>query len=320
MRNNWESDYIKKIYGQKYSGPKYKIPFNGIFISFIILLITFSAFFGFTLAVISKFMLFETLLTLIPGDKFLGETNVVILGVDGEGPVKRSDSVMVAHINPATNTVGLVSIPRDTRVEIAGRGEDKINHAFAFGGPDLSRKTAENFLGVKIPYYIVINFAGVRNLINEIGGIEINVEKRMYYVDNSQGLFVDLYPGRQRLDGKNALAYMRYRTDGGDLNRILRQQKFIKALASQITNKENVLRSPGILLRLFSYMDSNLDTKQILGLALNMRRIYDYGQIKMSLLQGYDEIIDGVYYMRPDPRKIKEAVTGYLTDRVSLEK
>lgn len=323
MQTNWESEYLKKIYekthGQKPPAQKNtageKIPrsrLSLLIISSVIFLMVFSAFLGFTLALFSRFMLFETLLTLIPGEKFLGETNVLVLGVDGEGYVKRSDTIMVAHIDPRNNVAGVVSIPRDTRVEIQGRGLDKINHAFAFGGPELSRKTAEQFLGVEVPYYIVIDIAGLRHLIDEIGGVVIDVEKSMYYIDYSQNLFVDLKAGKQRLSGKDALSYLRYRTDGGDLNRILRQQKFINAFATQLTVRRNVLNSPKIILRLLSYMDTNLNTKQILGLALNMRRIYEFGQIKMFSLQGYDEMLNGVYYMQPDPIKLKKAVSEYL--------
>ncbi len=334
MTDNWESEYIKKIYSQnrghkpqRAAAPEPphddgKKPIGTFFVASLIFLVTFSAFLGFTLAIFSKFMLFETLLTLIPGEKLLGETNILVLGVDSEGAVKRSDTIMVTHIDPTDNSIGVVSIPRDTRVLIEGRGEDKINHAFAFGGPDLSRRTAEKFLGINIPYYVAIDFSGVRHLIDDIGGVEINVEKRMYYVDHSQNLFVDLYPGRQKLNGYNALAYLRYRKDGGDVTRILRQQNFMKSLASQITNKENILNSPKILLKLFSLMDSNLNTKEILGLAINMRKIYNYGQIKMTAIEGADEMLNGVYYMKPDPEKIKETVNNYLKEkpgRKSLE-
>jgi len=238
----------------------------------------------------------------------------LVLGVDSEGQIKRSDTIMVTHVNPAENAIGVISIPRDTRVQIEGRGEDKINHAFAFGGPELSRKTIENLFKIKVPYYIVIDFAGVKHLIDEIGGVEIDVEKRMYYVDHSQDLYVDLYPGRQKLSGKDALAYLRYRKDGGDLTRILRQQKFIKSLAAQITKRENILNSPRILLKLFSFMDSNMNTKEILGLAINMRKIYEYGQIKMTSLSGIDEMLNGVYFMRPDYDKIKNTVDTYLKE------
>ena len=159
---------------------------------------------------------------------------------------------------------------------------------------------------------MVINLTGLKDLIDEVGGIEINVETRMYYVDYSQNLFVDLRPGLQKLSGKDAMGYVRYRSDGSDFTRIKRQQEFIKALASQISSKQNFLKSPKLLFKLFSYLDSNLNTKQVMGLALNMRKIYDYGEIKMTSISGYDDIINGVYYLEPFHDKIKELVQEYI--------
>ena len=265
-------------------------------------------------------MLFDALLTLMPGEGLIEETNILILGVDGVGYVNRSDTIMVARISPQSQKVSIVSIPRDARVEIQGHGEDKITHAYAFGGIELSKSTVENFLGIKIPYYIVIDMAGLRNLIDELGGVTIDVEKKMYYVDSSQGLFVNLNPGRQRLSGKDALSYLRYRKDGGDLTRIGRQQRFIKAFADQISLSGNTLRSPQIVFKLLGYMHSNLNTRQVIGLAVNLRKIYDYGSIRMTSIQGGDNMVNGVYYMRPDMARVKEVVNSYLkTDIISKE-
>lgn len=312
MKENWESNYIKKIY----TAVNPKRPKGGILkliaVGLVVLMIFLAAFLGFSLAIFSKLMLFETLLTLMPGDKLLSETNILVLGIDDAGSVNRSDTIMVAHIDPANNRAGLISIPRDTRIAIPGRGEDKINHAHAYGGPDLTRRTVENFLGISIPYYVTINIGGLERIIDDIGGIDIDVEKRMYYVDYSQNLFVDLNPGRQHMTGHKAMTYLRYRSDGGDLHRIARQQKFLNALASQLAKKENIINSPSIVLKLVSCMHTNLSTKQIIGLAINMRKIMDFGQIKMTSLSGSDEMINGVYYMRPNYEMVKADVEQYL--------
>ncbi|OGC13557.1 hypothetical protein A2246_02515 [candidate division WOR-1 bacterium RIFOXYA2_FULL_37_7] len=318
-KNNSESDLdlIKRIYQQNSSkkieskNPGKRLR-NILLAVVLVLIITFSSFLGIGAALFSKFMLFETLLTLMPGEKLLGETNLLILGIDDAGYGKRADTLIVANINPTKNKIGVISIPRDTRVMIKGRGLDKINHAFAYGGVLLAKQTAEELLGIKIPYYVVINLTGLKDLIDEVGGIEINVETRMYYVDYSQNLFVDLRPGLQKLSGKDAMGYVRYRSDGSDFTRIKRQQEFIKALASQISSKQNFLKSPKLLFKLFSYLDSNLNTKQVMGLALNMRKIYDYGEIKMTSISGYDDIINGVYYLEPFHDKIKELVQEYI--------
>jgi LCP family protein required for cell wall assembly len=277
-----------------------------------VLLVSFSALLGFTLAIFSRFMLFETLLTLMPGEKLLKETNILVMGLDATDGIHRSDTMIVVHIDPANNTATAVSIPRDTIVEIPGRNLDKVNHAFAYGGPELARRTAENFLGIQIPYYISIDMKGLENLIDEVGGVNIDVEKRMYYIDHAQNLFVDLYPGMQKLTGHQALTYLRYRHDGGDLNRILRQQKFIRALASQLTNKDNLMHSPQLLLKLFSYMDTNLNTRDVIGLALSLRRVYDFGSIRIETIPGTDLMLNGVYYMKPDMENVGRLVNQYL--------
>ncbi|OGC06527.1 hypothetical protein A2230_04395 [candidate division WOR-1 bacterium RIFOXYA2_FULL_36_21] len=315
-------DLIKKIYKKeetfdKKSNPntpkKHKDILRKIFIGVLIFLVVFlSSLLGLGVALFSKFMLFETMLTLMPGEKLLGKTNILILGIDQEGYAKRSDTMMVVNIDPSKNKIGIISIPRDLRVNIPARGNDKINHAFAYGGVSLAKSTVEQFLNVKIPFYIAINFPGLKTIIDEIGGVEINVEKRMYYVDHSQNLFVDLKPGLQKLSGKDAVLYLRYRSDGGDLQRIKRQQEFVRSFAKQLTSKQNFMKSPQLILKLFSCLDTNLSTKQIMGLALNMRKIYDYGEIKMTSLPGYDDIINGIYYMEPFPEKIKESVEEFL--------
>ncbi len=311
-----DEEYLKKIY----SAPSQNNPEDSkksnlsrsLLIGTVILLVVFSAITGFMLALFSRFLIFETLLTLMPGEKLLTETNILVLGLDQGEEIHRSDTIMVVHIDPTSNLVNVISIPRDTIVSIPQRGLDKINHAYAFGGAELTRQTIENFLDIKIPYYISIDTGSMATLIDEIGGITIDVEKRMFYVDNSQNLFVDLKPGSQKLDGRNAVSYLRYRQDGGDLSRILRQQKFIKALAAQIMSKENLIKSPQIVLKLFSYLETNLNTREILGLAINMRKIFEFGQIKMASIPGSDMMIDGIYYLKPDYDLIHKIVSEYF--------
>ena len=103
---------------------------------------------------------------------------------------------------------------------IPGRGYNRINTAYAFGGPELARRTLEMWLGIDIDYYVVVDFAGFEHVVDTLGGVEIDVEKRMRYQDRAQGLYIDLRPGRQVLDGRQALHYIRYRADGlGDVSR-----------------------------------------------------------------------------------------------------
>ncbi|MBU0573446.1 MAG: LCP family protein [Candidatus Margulisbacteria bacterium] len=312
-KKNWESEYLKSLTVKKVEKPKggrRGFPWLLAFAMFI--MIIFAVFLGFGFSIFSRFILLESLVTMMPGEQLFPETNVLILGLDSGRLSHRSDTIMVVHINPDDLTADIVSIPRDTLVSIPRRGQDKINHAYAYGGLAMARETVEDFLGLKIPYYVVFDMSGLASLIDEIGGVKIEVEGRMYYMDYSQDLRVDLKPGTQVLNGRNTLAYLRYRSDGGDLKRIQRQQKFIKALADQMSKRENMFKAPNLVMKLLSHMQTNLNTREIFGLAFGLKKISELGSIKMTSLQGNDSMIDGVYYMLPNKDQINELVKTKL--------
>ena len=122
--------------------------------------------------------------------------NILLIGTDSNGAGTdpfvgvRSDTLVVININPRSKNVNLLSIPRDSKVSIKGHGIDKINSAFAHGGPELTIKTIEKTLGIKIDYYIVFNYDSVKKLVTALGGVPVYVEKDMYYTDRSGGLSV----------------------------------------------------------------------------------------------------------------------------------
>ena len=168
-----------------------------------------------------------------PKDELLtakDKATIMIMGVDERSDdVGRSDTLMVATIDPQKNEASLLSIPRDTRVAIPKNGYDKINAAYAYGGEKLTQRTVEDFLGIRMDHYVIINTHAFQKIIDAIGGIDIDVEKRMYYEDpwdDDGGLVIDLRPGRQHMDGKTAVTYVRYRDEEGDIGRVKRQQKF----------------------------------------------------------------------------------------------
>jgi LCP family protein required for cell wall assembly len=278
---------------------------------FIVVLVLFSALFGFVIAVASKLALFEVFVSLTPTAPLLSESNILVLGVD-DAFGHRSDTIMILHINPEKKEVSLLSIPRDTLAVLPGRGLDKINHAFAYGGIDLCRKTVENFLKIEIPYYLLVNLSGITGIIDELGGITIDVEKRMYYVDYAGNLFIDLKAGRQRLCGKDAMGYLRYRADGGDFSRISRQQKFLRALADEMLKRDNLLRSPKLFFTLLSYVDTNLNSRETLGLSLTLRSACELGQVYMTTVPGTDLMVDGIYYWKPDEIRVRDMVKKFI--------
>ncbi|MFH1361468.1 MAG: LCP family protein, partial [bacterium] len=205
--------------------------------------------FSFVGIVASKLALLEVFINLAPTTVSLPKSNVLIVGIDNAFG-HRSDTIMVLHTDPENKEVALFSIPRDTLALLPDRGLDKINHAYAYGGIDLTRKAVENLLKIDIPYYVSVNLSGITNIIDELGGITIDVEKRMYYVDHAGGLYIDLQPGMQKLSGEKAMGYLRYRRDGGDFKRIARQQKFLRCLGNEILKKEHILSTPKLLLAL----------------------------------------------------------------------
>ncbi|MBQ1509821.1 MAG: LCP family protein, partial [Selenomonadaceae bacterium] len=160
--------------------------------------------------------------------------------------VGRTDTLMLAMLDPETDRAALLSIPRDTRVHIKGYGLDKVNAAYAYGKVPLAERTVEDFLGVKVNHYLIIDTKAFVKVIDAIGGVDINVEERMYYEDpwdDDGGLLIDFQPGRQHMDGCEAITYVRYRDAEGDAGRIRRQQAFMRACMER-------LLSPSVLVNL----------------------------------------------------------------------
>lgn len=210
-----------------------------------------------------------------PGER----VNVLFLGLDAyidtSGKVhldvplskcrSRTDTMILISFDPDAGSAGLISIPRDTRVEIPapGRSWDKINAAHVYGGPLLAMKSVEKLLNIPVHYYVRTNFQGVESVVNILGGIEMNVEFDMRYSDPLQNLEIDLKRGLQILDGDKALQYLRYRNGGGDIGRIQRQQKFIAALLRRVMSFNTLLRAQALAREAVKYIDTNMTTAEI---------------------------------------------------------
>jgi len=271
---------------------------------------------GFLVGLITRFALLELFFALTPVSPLISETNILVLGLD-DAFGHRSDTIMLLHVDPNSKQASIISVPRDTLAVIPGRGLDKINHAFAYGGVELSRKTLEEFFHLNIPYYVTVDLSGIEALIDKIGGVEIEVEKRMYYVDYAGGLFIDLYPGKQRLNGKQAMGYLRFRHTDNDFARIARQQKFLQALGKELMKKENLLQSPALFLSLLSCVDTNLNSRQVLALSLILRNALEEGRITMTTVPGSDFLVDGIYYWKPDLAAVQKIVDQLVPNKKS---
>lgn len=284
------------------------------FVIIIVALVCLAAVVGFSVSIASRIALLDIFFGLTPTAPILGEGNILVLGVDNAFG-HRSDTIMVLHINPDKKEANILSIPRDTIVTIPGRGLDKVNHAYAFGGIELARRTAEEFLQVEIPYFIAVDLAGIEALIDQIGGVTIDVEKRMYYVDYAGDLYIDLQPGRQKLNGRQAMGYLRFRHTDNDFARIGRQQQFVSAVAAEIMRQENLIRSPNLFLALLQCVQTNLNSRQVLGLSLALRSVLELRRFSMNLVPGNDLIVDKIYYWKPNELLVKQLVEHCLAKK-----
>ncbi|NLY30571.1 MAG: LCP family protein [Firmicutes bacterium] len=250
--------------------------------------------------------------------------NILVLGID-ERPDDpgRTDTMILASIDPAKKHVALISLPRDTRVRIPGRrGYDRLNAAHAYGGPKLAMAAVSEFLGIPVDYYVRINFDGFEKLIDILGGVEIDVEQRMKYDDYAGNLHIDLYPGKQVLNGADALAYVRFRSDGlGDISlidpakgeyggRIVRQQKFMDALIRKAAQPATISKLPSLALQLHACVNTNLPVTKMLNLALSLRDL-DSSSVVTAVLPGTGDIVNGVAYWVPN-----EDATRVMVDRL----
>ena len=241
--------------------------------------------------------------------------NILAVGIDSEESQGRADSILVLSLSPKTKDTILFSIPRDMRVMIPEKGMDKINHAFAYGGIALLEKTVENFLGLSIHYYGVIDFKGFQYLIDAIGGVRVNVEKDMYYVDQAGSLKINLHQGLQVLNGEKALEYVRFRFDQlGDLGRIQRQQKLINAVINQIMDGTSMIKIPNIVGNLSEYISTNMNTNEIIALAKLLKDV-DREKIWVETIKGEPQYIDGVSYLVTDEQETRSRIQYLIENK-----
>lgn len=245
----------------------------------------------------------------------LDKMNIMIMGVDSrEDDVGRSDTLMVATVDPTNEKISILSIPRDTRVKIAGHGYDKINHAFAFGGHDLSKKTVEDFLNIPIDHYIVVDMQAFKRIINAIGGVDINVEKPMHYEDpwdDEGGLVINLTPGLQHMDGDTAIEYVRFRDEEGDIGRIGRQQKFMQAVLKKLSSTDMITKLPGIIKEISSAVKTDLSIPKMLSLAGILKTAHE-NRLTTEMVSGTPLFIDDINYWIPNILKLRETLAQTL--------
>lgn len=238
----------------------------------LLMAVVFGVFFGLGAGLVHVFS---------PGDKTVADdtsaatvqdkarTNILLLGVDARTgdsvENSRTDTMILTSIDPDQNRVAVVSIPRDTKVDGSKSGGfDKINAANVVGGPDLAVQKVEEIMNEKVNYYVEIDFDGFKNIIDTLGGVTINVDQRMY--KPSEG--IDLQPGVQKLNGSDALAYVRFRGYlNGDIDRTTHQQEFIKALGKQLLQPSTIVKLPTLIKEAMADVKTNMGLADMLKIA-----------------------------------------------------
>ncbi|OOG23564.1 transcriptional regulator [Enterococcus casseliflavus] len=243
--------------------------------------------------------------------------SVLLMGIDtgdlGRVEQGRSDTMMVATISPQDNQTTVVSIGRDSYVDIVGHGTtDKINHAYAFGGPAMAMNTVEKFLDIPIDHYVSINMAGLKELVDAVGGIEVNNE-----ITFSQDGF-DFAIGRTSLNGEQALAYsrMRYEDPNGDYGRQERQRKIVEGIVKKVLSFDGISQYQSILNAVESNMKTDMSFDDMRTLALNYRSAFQ--TIKQDQLQGEGFMQDGISYQRVSDEELAR-VQKELKAQLNLE-
>lgn len=252
----------------------------------------------------------------IASDEKLNERiNILLLGIDdgdseaAESEPKRTDAMMLLSFDPKENKVSLLSIPRDTKVILPGHHDpEKINSAYTYGGVVMAKQTVANLLRVPIHYYALANWQGFIECVNLIGGVDLYVEKDMYYEDPYADLVIDIKHGYQHMDGKTAGEYVRFRKDElGDIGRVQRQQKFLKAAAEQMFSIQNVTKISSLLATLDKYVETDLNTLTMLK-AANSFKIFGDDKVRSCMLYGQFDDSDGVSYWSTDREQVNKSL------------
>ncbi|AWE06373.1 transcriptional regulator [Lysinibacillus sp. 2017] len=237
--------------------------------------------------------------------------SILFVGVDdsekrGQGADNsRSDALLLATLNNKTKTVKLVSIPRDSYVYIPYiRDEDKITHAHAFGGTLATIETVEELFEIPVDYYFRLNFEAFIDIVDALGGVEVDVPYKLNELDENDKRTVKLDPGFQELNGREALAFARTRKQDSDIERGKRQQEVIKAIASKASSFTSITKYDDILEAVGNNMKTDMSFKE-------MKSFFSYltngmPRIDTLSLKGYNDMSTGTYYYKLDNGDLEE--------------
>lgn len=218
---------------------------------------------------------------------------VLVLGIDNpgtSGESVRSDTMMVLQADYKTGELSILSIPRDSYVYISGANYmDKINHAYSLGGVETAKATVEDLLGVDIPYYVVVGYEMAIELVNLVGGVEIDVPIAMDYEDPTAEppLYIHLEQGKQILDGKKSIQFLRFRKGYGDqdLGRVKAQQSFVQSFMKEALRPINLLKAPLMVKVYTEHVMTNIPISKLIKFASKFKS-YDVDNMAVMTIPG----------------------------------
>ncbi|MBQ1612660.1 MAG: LCP family protein [Alphaproteobacteria bacterium] len=248
--------------------------------------------------------------------------NILLLGVDAsENPDDlwtgtRTDTIIIINIDPRTKSVNAISIPRDSKVYLPNHnGIQKINAAHAIGGVNMTVKTIENTLGINIDRYIMVHDNAVKNIVDALGGVDVYVEKNMYYNDYAGKLHINLSKGYQHLSADEAIGYLRFRHDPlGDIGRTQRQQWFLRGLVDTLKKPETISKLPEVVSSSRKYIKTDMSLYELTQFAMMAKHI-DMDKVEIATLPGAPNKRGYISYWILDPDKTQEVVNRLIYRR-----
>jgi len=245
----------------------------------------------------------QSVQTRVSGGK---QVNILLMGIDARSNEanSRSDTMILASIDGKNKKVALVWIPRDTRVEVSRNRHDKINSVNYIKGPEAACKVVSDLLEIPVNYYVVSNFNGFAKIIDILGGVDINVEHDMYHWDPDPKLQINLSQGQQRLDGQQALSFVRFRgVPTADIGRTGLQQTFVKALAEEVLQGSTILKLPRLLPEIAKNVHTNIPADDMIYLAKTARDFKTEDMITQTLPgYSYTDPASGASYWQADEK------------------
>lgn len=244
--------------------------------------------------------------------------NIALFGIDApKGKAGRSDAIMILTLDEEHKVMKLTSIMRDSYVDIPGHGDDKLTHAYAFGGPELAMKTLNENLKVNVEDFMAVNFTSLPEIIDKLGGVKINIIPEE--ISHIPGI---TSPGEQVLNGAEALAYSRIRhATGGDYKRTERQRVVLEAVFEKLKSTPSK-EYPSLIDDFLPYVETNMSSMDMMKLATNVAPL-----VKENLetarfpLDGYcdGKMINGVWYLVYDRQATLNHIQEYIYDNKNLD-